>query len=416
MSGAFSFGGTTPAAPAPSTGLFFGASSTPAGAAPGPAPSFSFGGATPAAAATPQQSASGAAFSFGGGGGAGTTTAATTPAPFGGAKPAEASKPTLSFGVSAAAPATAAPLSFGSTTVAGAKTPAPTLTFGGAAATPAPSLTFGATTTGTPAPAAPTLSFGSTGTAAATGATPSFGGATAAAAAPAPAAAPTLSFGATPAPASSAAAPGALTTTSATAVAGVPANLRNKTTEEIIATWKRDLESDLLGFDAQVDRLRNWENEIRAAQREIVEVSEYAERLVIAQQQTERVLSDVRNYQDQLDQTLERVERAVDAQFGLRANNVRGAPVDADQTREQVYDLSIKLETQLSAMLTQLKHLVNQLNQKHDSALADQSSKEIMKILNAHHHSIAYLNAKAATVDQSVNDLELKIVKASSSS
>lgn len=176
----------------------------------------------------------------------------------------------------------------------------------------------------------------------------------------------------------------------------------------MIATWKREVESDLMAFEAQVERLRLWENQIRAAQREIVQVSEYAERLVLAQQQTERVLADVRNYQDQLDGTLEKVERAVDQQFA-RANVRAGPNLEADESRERIYDLAVKLETQLNTMLTQLKHLVTALNQKHEAALADESSREIMKILNAHHHSIAFLNAKAAAIDQHVTDLELKL-------
>lgn len=137
-------------------------------------------------------------------------------------------------------------------------------------------------------------------------------------------------------------------------------------------------------------------------------MTEYAERLVVAQQQTERVLSDVRNYQDELDQTLERVERAVD-QHLARASVRTGPNLDADQTREQIYDLAVKLETQLDAMLAHLKQLVNQLNRKHETALADPNSREIMKILNAHHHSIAFLNAKAAAIDQNVSELELKL-------
>ena len=70
------------------------------------------------------------------------------------------------------------------------------------------------------------------------------------------------------------------------------------------------------------------------------------------------------------------------------------------------YDLSVKLETHLGAMLDQLKELVVQLNDKHDAALGEEPSREIMKIVNAHHQSLAYLNAKAAQIDGEVSALE----------
>ena len=77
--------------------------------------------------------------------------------------------------------------------------------------------------------------------------------------------------------------------------------------------------------------------------------------------------------------------------------------------REQTYELAIKLETQLDGMLDQLTHLVNHLNAKHEKQLADAPSREIMKILNAHHQTLAFLNAKASEIDTSVAALETKL-------
>ena len=52
-----------------------------------------------------------------------------------------------------------------------------------------------------------------------------------------------------------------------------PADVRNKSVEEIVQGWKASLEADVAEFTKQTEQLREWENEIRASQREIVEVS-----------------------------------------------------------------------------------------------------------------------------------------------
>ena len=186
------------------------------------------------------------------------------------------------------------------------------------------------------------------------------------------------------------------------AVPAPPADVRNKSVEEIVQGWKASLEADVKEFTTQTEQLREWENEIRASQREIVEVSAYAEKLVVAQQRTEKVLDEVRAYQDDLDGDLDAMERHVDDLFARSA--VR-PPLDADVEREHAYDLSVRLETQLGGMLDQLKDVVTKLNLSHDES-GDEKSRDIMKIVNAHHQSLAYLSAQASKIEAEVVKLE----------
>ena len=237
---------------------------------------------------------------------------------------------------------------------------------------------FGAAAAPAPAAAAPTLSFG----------------------APAPAPAATLSFGAAAPGATPGAAP--QQQQQLAAVPAPPADVRNKSVEEIVQGWKASLEADVAEFTKQTEQLREWENEIRASQREIVEVSAYAEKLVVAQQRTEKVLDEVRAYQDDLDTDLDAMERHVDDLFARSA--VR-PPLDADVEREHAYDLSVRLETQLGGMLDQLKDVVTKLNLSHDEN-GDEKSRDIMKIVNAHHQSLAYLSAQASKIEAEVVKLE----------
>ena len=365
--GGFSFGAPASATPA----AFGAAAAAPAAAAP------LFGAATPAAPAP-------AALSFG-------APAAAAPAPLFGA-PAAATPPPAATGGLFGAPAAAAP----------AAVPAAGGLFGAAApaaAAAAPTLSFGAPAAA-PAAAAPLF-----GAAPAPAAAPLFGAAKPAAAA----AAPSLAFGA----AAPAAAPagglfGAAPAASApqqqlAAVPAPPADVRNKSVEEIVAGWKTGLEADVAEFTAQTEQLREWENEIRASQQEIVEVSAYAEKLVVAQQRTEKVLGEVRAYQDDLDSDLDAMERHVDDLFSRSA--VR-PPLDADVEREHAYDLSVRLETQLGGMLDQLKDVVGTLNGAHEQQAGDEKNRDIMKIVNAHHQSLAYLSSQAVKVEAEVVKLE----------
>lgn len=258
------------------------------------------------------------------------------------------------------------------------------MSFGAPAAAPAAAAPlFGAA----PAPAA--------------AAAPLFG-----AAKPAAAAAPALAFAAAPAPAGGlfGAAPAAgAPQQQLAAVPAPPADVRNKSVEEIVSGWKTGLEADVAEFTAQTEQLREWENEIRASQQEIVEVSAYAEKLVVAQQRTEKVLGEVRAYQDDLDSDLDAMERHVDDLFSRSA--VR-PPLDADVEREHAYDLSVRLETQLGGMLDQLKDVVGTLNGAHEQQAGDEKNRDIMKIVNAHHQSLAYLSSQAVKVEAEVVKLE----------
>ena len=95
-------------------------------------------------------------------------------------------------------------------------------------------------------------------------------------------------------------------------------------------------------------------------------------------------------------------DRHVDDLFARSA--VR-PPLDADVEREHAYDLSVRLETQLGGMLDQLKDVVTKLNLSHDEN-GDEKSRDIMKIVNAHHQSLAYLSAQASKIEAEVVKLE----------
>ena len=91
-----------------------------------------------------------------------------------------------------------------------------------------------------------------------------------------------------------------------------------------------------------------------------------------------------------------------------RRRRLRALPcdaLDADVEREHAYDLSVRLETQLGGMLDQLKDVVTKLNLSHDEN-GDEKSRDIMKIVNAHHQSLAYLSAQASKIEAEVVKLE----------
>ncbi|CAM9818117.1 unnamed protein product [Ectocarpus fasciculatus] len=354
----FSAGG---AAAKPSTGGFsFGASAAPAPAAPAApaaAPTFSFS-STPAAAATPAPApaATGGGFSFG-------------------AKAAPA----------AAAPAAASGgFSFG------------------AASAPAPAAATASTTATTTAPAAGGGLFG--------GAAGSTAGGGAAATT---AAAKDGTDGA-----SGSAAAGALTLAAAggagtTEQEQPPEQYMNMTVEEIVNSWNVELDQDATTFTNEAVKVSDWDVVLRETQSELFSLADDVQKLVLGQQDLARSMKAIEGEQSHLDKTLDQLE----GQAEKLMHDQRGqSPEEGDVEREQAFQIAQTVDMQLAGMVDTLKSLVDQVNSSTSSssfggvggrgdAGGDSNARKIVRILNAHHHSLTWLEETSKTMLQDAADV-----------
>ncbi|CAM9867551.1 unnamed protein product [Ectocarpus sp. 6 AP-2014] len=340
------------AAAKPATGGFsFGASAAPAPAAPAAAaaPNFSFS-STPAA--TPAPATTGGGFSFG----AKAPTAAAAPAAASGG---------FSFG----------------------------------AAAPAPAAATASTTATTTAPAAGGGLFGGTaGSTAGTGATGAAKDGTDAASGSAAAGTLTL-----------AAAGGAGTTEQEQP----PEQYMNMTVEEIVNSWNVELDQDATTFTNEAVKVSDWDGVLRETQSELFSLADDVQKLVLGQQDLARSMKAIEGEQSHLDKTLDQLE----GQAEKLMHDQRGqSPEEGDVEREQAFQIAQTVDMQLAGMVDTLKSLVDQVNSSTSSSSfgavggrgetgGDSNARKIVRILNAHHHSLTWLEETSKTMLQDAADV-----------
>ncbi|KAG0321171.1 FG-nucleoporin nsp1, partial [Dissophora globulifera] len=379
--GAGLFGGSTPAAGG------FGGFGAPATSAPSPSP-LSFGGtpaSSAAAAAAPSPfGATSAAPSFG------APTAGSTSL-FGGAKPTTPAGGL--FGATSAAPATTAATAspFGSSlNIGSSAAPAAASLFGAGAKPAGPTgLTIGvssgagsASSLFAPKPAAP--SFGSTlaSTTTTSAPAPAFGLSIGGGTTPASSggalslgatSAPGFSLGAAPA-ASSSITPGATSLTtkpqddssSKIAVPPTPSALRNKSMDEIVQQWSKQLEEHTKAFREQAKKISEWDGKLFKNGDQISKLYQTTVKTEETQRTIDQNLDYIDAQQQELSGILDLYEEQVQKLFekdattaGVNASGLR--PVD--EQREQTYSLAENLNKQLDDMSLNLTSMIEDINQ-----------------------------------------------------
>ncbi|KAG0267032.1 FG-nucleoporin nsp1 [Mortierella polycephala] len=354
---------------------------------------------------------------------AATTGATAAPAApnslFTGAKPAAAGGLFgLSTSVSAAPAATSSPFSLGLNTAAPASTgpslfapkpAAPSLTTPAFAkpATPSP-LSF---TTSTSAPAAP--AFGLTS------------GSSAALAPAAATSAPAFALGTTPAATSAPTTTASLTTrpqdcaSSKPAVPPTPSALRNKSMDEILHQWSKQLDEQTKAFREQARKVSDWDRKLFANGHQISQLYQMTVETEQTQKTIDQNLDYIDSQQQELSGILDLYEDQVQKMFekdaasaGVNANGLR--PVD--EQREQTYSLAENLNKQLDDMSQNLTSMIDEINQtapKADDESGDPVS-QIVQILNAHLTSLQWIDETTTALQtkaQDVGRIQNKIIK-----
>lgn len=418
------FGGAASAAPTPAAaagGFGFGAAST----TPAPAGGFGFGSTPAVAAATPAAPAAGG-FSFGSssapapaaaasGSGGGFAFGSNTPAPAAPGDDKNAPAPSFGFGSTPApAPTTststtakkekraepsAAPAADGGFSFGGS-TPAPSTD--AAAATKPPSFSLSAAPAAPAAAAGGGFAFGSTTPATPT-ATTTPGNATTPGA-PAPVMTPQVkppgvtTPGATP---TTAFVPTTNTpaATTATAVQEPPAlEYQSLTVEQILNTFQKELEQDSIAFLEQAKRVCEYDAVVRDSQRDLVEIANQTQRLLLEQEQIENSLMSIHAFQKSLEHTLEDVSTDIDVLFTSQSHL---APQDADVERERAYQLSQTINQRLEELELNLGGTVETLSNQ-AKTMSGGSNNSMLTILNQHQNAIGALEGAAHRLETDV--------------
>ncbi|XP_050511105.1 nuclear pore glycoprotein p62-like [Diabrotica virgifera virgifera] len=301
-----------------------------------------------------------------------TITPATTPQ-FGLSLPKASVPATTTFSLLGSAPATtaAAPtgISFGTATTT-ATTSATGLSFG----TPIGTATTTATTS------ASGLSFGLT-TASSTSS-----------------AAPTLLSSTTTSTTSSVSASGALSSTTsaptfATSSLSSTGTLTFSQLEDSINKWTMDLEEQGKFFINQAKQLNAWDTLLISNGEKILTLNSSIEKVKQQQQQLDQELDFVLAQQKELEELIVPIEK-----------ELLGIPV-TDIDRNQMYQFSEIVDSQLKQMSDDLKEVIEHINEANKEEEASNPLSQISRILNAHMNSLQWIDRSTAQISSHLEQI-----------
>uniref|UniRef100_A0A6P7GTM3 Nuclear pore glycoprotein p62-like isoform X3 n=1 Tax=Diabrotica virgifera virgifera TaxID=50390 RepID=A0A6P7GTM3_DIAVI len=319
-------------------------------------------------------------------------TPSSQPVSFGLTTKATTAPTTLSFGF-----ATPTTVPFGSSTTI---TPATTPQFG----LSLPKASVPATTTfsllgSAPATtaAAPTgISFGTATTTATTSATGlSFGLTTASSTS---SAAPTLLSSTTTSTTSSVSASGALSSTTsaptfATSSLSSTGTLTFSQLEDSINKWTMDLEEQGKFFINQAKQLNAWDTLLISNGEKILTLNSSIEKVKQQQQQLDQELDFVLAQQKELEELIVPIEK-----------ELLGIPV-TDIDRNQMYQFSEIVDSQLKQMSDDLKEVIEHINEANKEEEASNPLSQISRILNAHMNSLQWIDRSTAQISSHLEQI-----------
>ncbi|KAG0937147.1 hypothetical protein G6F57_007822 [Rhizopus arrhizus] len=395
--GGFGGFGATTSAPA-STGFNLAASSTPAASTATSAPSFGGFGTTSTTGSGFGGFGTAASKPATGFGAAATTTApATTGFSFGasstpastGTTPAT-SAPSTGFGFGASNTATSA------ATTPATSAPSTGFGFGASTAGSKPSFSFGASAAATPSSATATAPASTTTTATGTTSTGGFSGF----GQKTTATQPTATTGQQP----------ALTTqptVSKPASVPTPSTLKNKTMEDILNLWTRELEKQTKDFHAQASQVAQWDQQLIENGNKIATLHENVKKVEVIQTEIDENLGYINTQQEELSSLLDQYEKQIKDVFN--DSNLQQPMQSADIQREKAYGLAESLNSQLDDVNRNLNIMVEEINRmgssKQASADEDDVVGQIVQILNSHLSSLQWIDTHSTELQAKIQEV-----------
>ncbi|KAI9823364.1 MAG: FG-nucleoporin nsp1 [Phylliscum demangeonii] len=194
--------------------------------------------------------------------------------------------------------------------------------------------------------------------------------------------------------------------TSTSGAAATPqSRLKNKSMEEIITTWAKDLSDYQKDFHRQADMVASWDQLLVENAEKIQKLYASTFEAERASSEVERQLSAVVGQQEELSGWLDRYEREVDEILAQQAGPGEGLQ-GPDQERERTYKLAEKLSDRLDVMGKDLKTMVEEINAASSSlsktTKPDDPLSQIVKVLNSHLSSLQWIDQNAAALQAKV--------------
>jgi len=178
--------------------------------------------------------------------------------------------------------------------------------------------------------------------------------------------------------------------------------LKNKSFEEIINMWSQELEDQTINFRKQALEIFKWDRVLVENSDRIMSLQGNVTQVENSQKKLSDSLDTISRQQEELHQLLTSLELEVDKIYAQRDGEM--TPVDYE--RESGYALADNINGELDQMSNTLKEIVTKLNASHKKAAdSDNPVYQVVEILNAHLHSLQWLNENSNQVQTKLGRL-----------
>ena len=179
----------------------------------------------------------------------------------------------------------------------------------------------------------------------------------------------------------------------------------DKKVGSIVRDWKLQLADDLKSFKRQSEQVAVWDNQLRANNATLNEISDVFENIFANSIELERMCDNIEEYQNDLDVSLQQLEDAV-----RREKEIPHAPFNQeDYNRYYVYQESELLVAELVGMEQKLVKLVESFNKARGGGEAKTDGNavgKIVSVLNQHFDQLAGLQRKTQELESNIDRLK----------
>lgn len=212
-----------------------------------------------------------------------------------------------------------------------------------------------------------------------------------------------------------------------TQIEPIPVSLDNKTMDDLIVKWSKQLTKTTGIFETYTSKVQVWDQQLATSADEIARLHRDASEVETLQQKIDQQLMFVETQQDELDKILDNYEQQADLLLtNIDLNNAdysSGSQVNAnsnttglnvtDKLREKAYHNAELLDERLDGLEDNLSTLVEEINSVSDvfnkSVLRIEGAEpieEIVKLLNVHLENLKYIESTKDVLEEKVAQLK----------
>lgn len=139
-----------------------------------------------------------------------------------------------------------------------------------------------------------------------------------------------------------------------------PSTLKNKSMEEILNLWTKELEKQTKDFHQQANQVAKWDQQLIENGNKISQLHDNVTKVEVTQREIDQNLEYINSQQEELNTILDSYEKQIKEVFD--ESNLQQPMQPADLQREKAYGLAENLNSQLDDVNKNLNIMVDEIN------------------------------------------------------